>query len=97
MRGRTVSLFATPTNFLSNPRFTHNAWAKYEKLANQRSQFSSMYESGQHYLNEKRCDSRVINLRLGDTVTKPTKEMEAAMAAAEVGDVVFGDDPTVVW
>ena len=53
-----------------------------------------MYESGQHDLNEKRGESRVIDLR-SDTVTKPTKEMRAAMAAAEVGDDVFGDDPTV--
>jgi threonine aldolase len=30
-----------------------------------------------------------------DTVTKPTPAMRAAMAAAEVGDDVFGDDPTV--
>lgn len=30
-----------------------------------------------------------------DTVTKPTDGMRAAMAAAEVGDDVFGDDPTV--
>lgn len=30
-----------------------------------------------------------------DTVTQPTPEMRAAMAAAEVGDDVFGDDPTV--
>jgi len=30
-----------------------------------------------------------------DTVTKPTDEMRAAMAKAEVGDDVFGDDPTV--
>ena len=30
-----------------------------------------------------------------DTVTKPTKEMRQAMAAAEVGDDVYGDDPTV--
>ena len=30
-----------------------------------------------------------------DTVTKPTKQMRAAMAAAEVGDAVFRDDPTV--
>jgi threonine aldolase len=30
-----------------------------------------------------------------DTVTKPTEEMRAAMAAAEVGDDVYGDDPTV--
>jgi threonine aldolase len=36
----------------------------------------------------------VIDLR-SDTVTKPTAAMRAAMAAAEVGDDVFGDDPTV--
>ena len=30
-----------------------------------------------------------------DTVTKPTPEMRAAMAAAPVGDDVFDDDPTV--
>ncbi len=35
-----------------------------------------------------------IDLR-SDTVTKPTAAMRAAMAAAEVGDDVFGDDPTV--
>lgn len=36
-----------------------------------------------------------IDLR-SDTVTKPTDEMRRAMAAAEVGDDVFGDDPTVI-
>ena len=35
-----------------------------------------------------------IDLR-SDTVTKPTPEMRRAMADAEVGDDVFGDDPTV--
>ena len=30
-----------------------------------------------------------------DTVTKPSPGMRAAMASAEVGDDVFGDDPTV--
>jgi threonine aldolase len=30
-----------------------------------------------------------------DTVTKPTKAMRRAMADAEVGDDVFGEDPTV--
>ncbi len=30
-----------------------------------------------------------------DTVTRPSDGMRAAMAAAEVGDDVFGDDPTV--
>jgi len=36
----------------------------------------------------------VIDLR-SDTVTKPTDEMRAAMAHAEVGDDVYGEDPTV--
>ena len=35
-----------------------------------------------------------IDLR-SDTVTEPTPEMRVAMAEAEVGDDVFGDDPTV--
>ncbi|MEO5701059.1 MAG: low-specificity L-threonine aldolase [Casimicrobiaceae bacterium] len=30
-----------------------------------------------------------------DTITRPTPAMRAAMTAAEVGDDVFGDDPTV--
>src|SRR5438309_10729595 len=36
----------------------------------------------------------MIDLR-SDTVTKPTPGMMAAMMAAEVGDDVFGEDPTV--
>ena len=36
-----------------------------------------------------------IDLR-SDTVTHPTPEMRQAMAEAEVGDDVFGDDPTVL-
>ena len=35
-----------------------------------------------------------IDLR-SDTVTKPSGAMRAAMASAEVGDDVYGDDPTV--
>src|SRR5580704_15978369 len=35
-----------------------------------------------------------IDLR-SDTVTKPTPAMRAAMAAAEVGDDVYAEDPTV--
>ena len=36
----------------------------------------------------------MVDLR-SDTVTRPTDQMRAAMASAEVGDDVFGDDPTV--
>ncbi len=37
---------------------------------------------------------KIIDLR-SDTVTRPTQEMRSAMASAEVGDDVYGDDPTV--
>ncbi len=36
----------------------------------------------------------MVDLR-SDTVTKPTEAMRRAMAEAEVGDDVLGDDPTV--
>ena len=38
--------------------------------------------------------SRVVDLR-SDTVTKPGAAMRRAMAEAEVGDDVMGEDPTV--
>lgn len=37
---------------------------------------------------------QIVDLR-SDTLTLPTKAMRKAMASAEVGDDVFGDDPTV--
>src|SRR5690348_11362745 len=36
----------------------------------------------------------IVDLR-SDTVTKPTPAMRRAMAEAEVGDDVYGEDPTV--
>src|SRR5512136_191904 len=36
----------------------------------------------------------IVDLR-SDTVTRPSDEMRQAMAAAEVGDDVYGEDPTV--
>ena len=36
----------------------------------------------------------LIDLR-SDTVTKPTPGMRKAMASAEVGDDVYGEDPSV--
>jgi threonine aldolase len=38
--------------------------------------------------------SEAVDLR-SDTVTRPTPEMRRAMAEAEVGDDVYGEDPTV--
>jgi len=40
------------------------------------------------------ADTAIIDLR-SDTVTRPTPGMRAAIAAAEVGDDVFDEDPTV--
>ena len=37
---------------------------------------------------------RIVDLR-SDTVTQPTPEMREAIAQAELGDDVFGEDPTV--
>ena len=37
---------------------------------------------------------QIIDLR-SDTLTKPTPKMRQAMAEAQVGDDVFGEDPTV--
>jgi threonine aldolase len=43
---------------------------------------------------ERKISMEYIDLR-SDTVTKPTPEMRAAMANAEVGDDVYGEDPTI--
>ena len=43
---------------------------------------------------EERKTTSAIDLR-SDTVTRPTPEMRRAMAEAEVGDDVYGEDPTV--
>ena len=40
-------------------------------------------------------EKKWIDLR-SDTVTQPTQQMREAMYTAQVGDDVYGDDPTVV-
>jgi len=45
-------------------------------------------------MNASKADTPIIDLR-SDTVTRPTPAMRKAMAEAEVGDDVYGDDPTV--
>lgn len=37
----------------------------------------------------------VVDLR-SDTISRPTKEMKEAIVNAEIGDDVYGEDPTVV-
>src|ERR1700745_4401495 len=45
-------------------------------------------------MNRANPVSGAVELR-SDTFTRPSAEMRAAMAAAEVGDDVYGEDPTV--
>lgn len=45
-------------------------------------------------LEHRKQEPGLIDLR-SDTVTRPTPEMRQAMAEAEVGDDVYGEDPTV--
>src|SRR5690606_5564171 len=47
-----------------------------------------------HSLPEPIMPEKTIDLR-SDTLTKPTPEMRAAMAAAEVGDDCYREDPSV--
>lgn len=46
-------------------------------------------------MSVKKSNETIIDMR-SDTVSKPTDSMRAAMASAEVGDDVFGEDPTVI-
>ncbi|CAH1106210.1 unnamed protein product [Psylliodes chrysocephalus] len=41
------------------------------------------------------ADVKIIDLRT-DTISKPTQEMREAMYIAELGDDVYGEDPTVI-
>src|SRR5882757_11017202 len=54
---------------------------------NQRVDPDSVVEAG-------KVPEGVVDLR-SDTVTRPTAEMRRAMMEAEVGDDVYGEDPTV--
>jgi threonine aldolase len=54
--------------------------------------YSTWYEEERVMVSRE--PDRVVDLR-SDTVTKPTPAMRRAMAEAEVGDDVFGEDPTV--
>ena len=89
-------LLASISNLLRSYRSKLLQNGKLEKIAITARQFSSMYTSGIDcdFDEVERSGIRVVDLR-SDTVTKPSKAMREAMAAAKVGDDVYGDDPTV--
>lgn len=88
-------LFASISHLLRSYRSKRLQCGKLEKIAITPRQFSSMYTSGiDSDFDEERSGIRVVDMR-SDTVTKPNKAIREAMAAAEVGDDVYGDDPTV--
>jgi len=47
-----------------------------------------------YVMSENTKQSSIVDLR-SDTVTRPTPAMRRAMAEAEVGDDVYGEDPTI--
>lgn len=58
-----------------------------------------LWQSRRFYYEHKMSDEpnsavHIVDLR-SDTVTKPSPGMRNAMATAEVGDDVMGEDPTV--
>lgn len=58
-----------------------------------------LWQSRRSYYEHKMSDEpnsavHIVDLR-SDTVTKPSPGMRNAMATAEVGDDVMGEDPTV--
>ncbi len=53
-----------------------------------------MYTSAEPEVQTVKATARAIDLR-SDTVTKPSPEMRRAMVEAEVGDDVYGEDPTI--
>src|SRR6187431_2779329 len=63
---------------------------QHDFVADDKRRFGSRILSQQHSAMEK----QLLDFR-SDTVTKPTKAMRRAMAEAEVGDDVFGEDPTI--
>lgn len=66
-------------------------------MPNELPKMTTMKNAAAHVLEEKESgflSQRVIDLR-SDTVTRPTPAMRKAMAEAEVGDDVYGEDPTV--
>src|SRR5712691_3288527 len=56
--------------------------------------FLSETEVWKHSFNETKEQHMIIDLR-SDTVTLPSSAMRAAMYRAEVGDDVYGEDPTI--
>jgi len=59
-----------------------------------RSSFSIDHELGHRTYDADMMSNAIVDLR-SDTVTRPAPGMRRAIAAAEVGDDVLGDDPTV--
>lgn len=47
-------------------------------------------------MSSKKLNKTIIIDFRSDTVSSPTDSMRAAFASAEVGDDVFGEDPTVI-
>lgn len=87
------SLFFSQSSLLKRTFRKQLQIGNYGEYIVTRRYLSSLYASGVN-VGEERSGVPVIDLR-SDTVTRPTDEMRAAMSTAQVGDDVYGEDPTV--
>ena len=87
------SLFFSQSSLLKRTFRKQLQIGNYGEYIVTRRDLSSLYASGVN-VGEERSGVPVIDLR-SDTVTGPTDEMRAAMSTAQVGDDVYGEDPTV--
>jgi len=63
-------------------------------VPNRRSKLNDSAQADLYARSTSQIPTGIIDLR-SDTVTRPTPAMREAMAAAEVGDDVYGEDPTL--
>ncbi|XP_037093595.1 probable low-specificity L-threonine aldolase 2 isoform X2 [Pollicipes pollicipes] len=90
-----VARVAIPTYYQAALTAALRSPARHQAHGHLQSRTARLYHgaNGEHH-QQLPAGMRVVDLR-SDTVTRPTAAMRRAMAEAEVGDDVMGDDPTV--
>ncbi|KAJ8345873.1 hypothetical protein SKAU_G00300660 [Synaphobranchus kaupii] len=92
MTAKTLRISAQALLYLGN--CSAKRVAHYGRPALERSPPVRLYYESAKSARDSSGSARTVDLR-SDTVTKPGPAMRQAMAIAEVGDDVFGEDPTV--
>ncbi|XP_067672667.1 uncharacterized protein [Haliotis asinina] len=83
----------SPLHYLTSA-YQNDMASRFVRPALQQSRIQVRSYNGSTTLKPAKDGCHVVDLR-SDTVTKPTAAMRQAMASAQVGDDVMGEDPTV--